>query len=461
MNNIQTIIQKQRSYFESKQTLDISFRKDALVRLYKNIKKYEGDIFYALKMDLNKSEFEAYATEIGMVYEEIKYMIKHLLALAKPKRKKTPLMHFPSKSYTYKDPFGCVLIMSPWNYPFQLALSPLVGAIAAGNCVIIKPSNYSPTTSIIISRILNIFKDEYICVIEGGRDVNAKLLDEKFDYIFFTGSTTVGKLVMEKASKHLTPITLELGGKSPCIVDKTANIDLAAKCIVWGKLLNAGQTCVAPDYILVDKSIKALLVAAIKKYINQFYGDFPENNNEYPKIINRHHFDRLCKLITSASSTTSNNSTEQFRFDEKALRIAPAILENTNWDSEIMQEEIFGPILPIISFNNIDDVISKINSRDKPLALYLFTTSKEIENKVLKFAFYGGGCINDTIIHVGNNNIAFGGVGASGMGKYHGSESFYLFSHTKSIMKKSNLIDINIRYAPYKNKIKILRKILK
>lgn len=454
MNNIKYIVEKQQVYFAKEETRKINFRKTQLKNLFDNIKKYEKEILLALKTDLNKADFEAYETEISIVYEELKFIIKNIDKLAKPKRKRTPIMHFPSSSYQYQDPYGCVLIMSPWNYPFQLTMVPLIGAIAAGNCIIVKPSNYAKATSNIIKKILNDFPDEYICVIEGGRDINQMLLDEKFDYIFFTGSPTVGKLVMEKASKNLIPITLELGGKSPCIIDETAKIDLAAKRVAWGKLLNSGQTCVAPDYTLVHESVKEQFVNSLKKYFKIFYGENPEKNPEYPKIINKHHFERLCTLIESSDNVVGGKT------NSDTLQIAPAIIDNCTWDSISMQEEIFGPILPIISYKSIDDIITKINQRPKPLALYCFTTSKSIEKKVLTSIIYGGGCINDTMVHLANPYISFSGVGESGMGKYHGKESFYTFSHTKSILKKSTLIDLNLRYAPYKDRIKILKRIM-
>ena len=453
MHNITTIMENQKIYFESNETKSVSFRKEQLKRLFALIKKYETDIFQALKTDLNKSEFEAYETEIGMVYEELKFMIRNLESLTKPKKKKTPLMHFPSKSYQYQEPFGSVLIMSPWNYPFQLTIVPLIGAMAAGNCIIVKPSNYSKATSDVISKILGDFKDKYICVLEGGRELNQRLLEEKFDYIFFTGSPTVGKLVMEKAAKHLTPITLELGGKSPCIVDETAKIDLSAKRIIWGKLLNSGQTCVAPDYILVHETVKEEFLIAAQKYIHLFYGENPQENPEYPKIINQHHFDRLYTLIENSKDVIGG------KYNHNTLQIAPTIIDNCNFESLAMEDEIFGPILPILTYKNIDEVIIQINKRPKPLALYYFTTSKNNEQKILNNVAFGGGCINDTIVHLANSNLSFGGVGESGMGKYHGKESFYTFSHTKSILKKSLLLDIDVRYAPYRNKIKLLKKI--
>ncbi len=455
MNSIKTIVNNQKLYFSKEKTRDISFRKKQLEKLYKSIKQHENEILIALKSDLNKSAFEAYETEIGMVYEELKFMLKNIKNFSKPRRIKTPLMHFPSKSYQYQDPYGCVLIMSPWNYPFQLTLVPLIGAIAAGNCAVVKPSNYAKETSRVILKILSEFPQEYIAVVEGGRDVNNALLEEKFDYIFFTGSPLVGKLVMEKAAQHLTPMTLELGGKSPCIIDKTAKIDLAAKRVAWGKLLNSGQTCVAPDYIIVHESIKNEFINALKKYIEVFYGKNPEKNPEYPKIINKIHFDRLSELINNSENVNGGKT------NSETYQIAPAIIDNCQWDSLVMKDEIFGPILPIISYNDFDEIIKQINSRPKPLALYCFTESKTIENKVLKSVLYGGGCINDTVLHLANPYLSFGGVGESGLGKYHGKESFYTFSHTKSVLKRGTSSDINLRYAPYKDNLKLIKKILK
>lgn len=455
MNSIKTIVNNQKLYFSKEKTRDISFRKKQLEKLYKSTKQHENEILIALKSDLNKSAFEAYETEIGMVYEELKFMLKNIKNFSKPRRIKTPLMHFPSKSYQYQDPYGCILIMSPWNYPFQLTLVPLIGAIAAGNCAVVKPSNYAKETSRVILKILSEFPQEYIAVVEGGRDVNNALLEEKFDYIFFTGSPLVGKLVMEKAAQHLTPMTLELGGKSPCIIDKTAKIDLAAKRVAWGKLLNSGQTCVAPDYIIVHESIKNEFINALKKYIEVFYGKNPEKNPEYPKIINKIHFDRLSELINNSENVYGGKT------NSETYQIAPAIIDNCQWDSLVMKDEIFGPILPIISYNDFDEIIKQINSRPKPLALYCFTESKTIENKILKSVLYGGGCINDTVLHLANPYLSFGGVGESGLGKYHGKESFYTFSHTKSVLKRGTSSDINLRYAPYKDNLKLIKKILK
>lgn len=436
--------------------MELVKRKEKLQDLKRVIKKYEDEILEALKKDLNKSFFEGYETEVGIVLEEINYTLKHLNKWVKAKRVKTPIFHFPATSYIYQEAYGKVLIMSPWNYPFQLTIAPLVGAIAAGNRVVVKPSEYSNNTASIIEKILNeVFSQDEVKVVRGGRAVNQDLLKQKYDYIFFTGSPTVGKIVMEAAAKHLTPVTLELGGKSPCIVDNSAKVKLAAKRIVWGKFLNAGQTCVAPDYLLVHQDIKDELVKEMIDYIKEFYGNSPIDNPDYPKIINKKHFERINRLIENEDIITGGN------YNEQTMKIAPTILDKINWQSPVMQEEIFGPVLPIMEFDNLNQVIEMIGAQPKSLALYFFTTSKENEKKILSNISFGGGCVNDTIIHLSNSNLPFGGVGNSGMGQYHGKASFDTFSHPKSIIKKSNLIDIYLRYPPFKNHLKLLKKFLK
>lgn len=456
MSDVKKTLEKQKTFFNTGKTKDIPFRIAKLNQLRETIKKYENEILSALKQDLNKAPFEAYETEIGIVLEEINHTLKHVSRWARPKRVKTPLIHFPSSSYIFTEPYGSVLIMSPWNYPFQLAVAPLVGALAAGNCAIVKPSEYSFHTSEVIEKIITeIFDESYVSIVRGGREANKQLLDEKFDYIFFTGSPFVGSVVMEAAAKHLTPVTLELGGKSPCIVDETANIKLAAKRIVWGKFLNAGQTCVAPDYLLVHKSVKAELVQEMISYIKVFYGDSPETNEEYPKIINQKHFERLLGLLESGNILTGG------QYHEAGRQIAPTILDNVTWKSVVMQEEIFGPLLPVMEFENLRDALEMINQHPKPLAFYLFTTSKKNEMYAIKTASFGGGCINDTIIHLSNPHLVFGGVGESGMGQYHGKGSYDTFTHPKSIIKKSNLLDINLRYPPFKNHLNLLKKFMK
>ena len=447
------LILKQRAFYKTGQTKKLAFRKEKMRMMYRWICENEKLILTALHRDLNKSPFEAYATEIGIVKEEIKYALKHLDQWAKPKYVPTPLTQFPSRSFVYPEPYGLVLIMSPWNYPFQLTIAPLLGALCAGNCAIVKPSAYSPGTSKVVTKMIkDLFPEKYVAVVEGGREENKALLNEHFDYIFFTGSVQVGKFVMEKAAAHLTPVSLELGGKSPCIVDETADIKLAAKRIIWGKLLNAGQTCVAPDYILVHKSMKDKLVKYMAKMIDKMYGQ-PCNNPAYPKIVNEKHFKRLCKLMKEEHVLKGG------AVRSATLQIEPTILDRITWESPVMQEEIFGPILPVMTFCDIREVIEMVNARPKPLALYYFTGSKMREAKILRNISYGGGCINDTVIHVGTTNMPFGGVGSSGMGAYHGKASFDTFTHHKSIMKKSRYVDIPIRYAPFGKKLKILKMI--
>jgi len=456
MADSKEIVSNQRRYYYKGETKDINFRIDKLRILRKAIIDNEEAILQALKSDLGKSAFEAYETEVGIILDEIRYTIKNLAKWSKPRRVKTPIMHFLSTSYTYWEPYGVALIMSPWNYPFQLAMAPLIGSIAAGNCSVIKPSEYSPKTSSIISKIIREnFKEEFITVIEGGRKANASLLEEKFDYIFFTGSVAVGKVVMESAAKHLTPVALELGGKSPCIVDKDANIDIAARRIVWGKYLNVGQTCVAPDYLLIHESVKEEFLISAKKYIKEFYGEKPLNSDDLGKIISEKHFNRLVSLMDGGKIVVGGE------FDKESLRIAPTVIDEVTFEDNIMQEEIFGPLLPILEFTDISQVISIVNSRPKPLALYLFTNNKNVEKTILRDISFGGGCVNDTIVHLATPHMPFGGVGESGMGGYHGIASFQTFSHQKSVLKKSVAVDIKLRYAPYNDKLKLLKKIIK
>lgn len=454
MAEYREMLHAQRAYFGRGECKDVEFRTRQLKKLYRWICEHEQEIMDALYLDLNKSSFEAYATEIGIVKEEIRYALKHIKKWAAPKRVRTPITQFPSKSFIYQEPYGVVLIMSPWNYPFQLTVAPLVGAISAGNCAVVKPSAYSPnTTRVMAGMIRELFPAEYVAVVEGGRAENQALLDEKFDYIFFTGSVNVGKYVMEKASAHLTPVSLELGGKSPCIVDETADLKLAAKRIVWGKFLNCGQTCVAPDYILVQKNVKDKLIRQMEKYMKKMFGKDALRNDEYPKMINEKHFDRVLGLMREAHIVSGGQS------DRGTLKIEPTILDQVSWESPVMQEEIFGPLLPVLTFYDMREAIQMVNARPRPLALYYFTKDKAREAKVLRDISYGGGCINDTVVHIATSHMPFGGVGNSGMGGYHGKDSFDTFTHKKSIMKKSGLIDIPIRYAPFKNKLALLKKI--
>ncbi|NFV12453.1 aldehyde dehydrogenase [Clostridium sporogenes] len=456
MKNINNILEKQKKFFDNGYTKDINFRIEALKKLKYSIKINENNIFKALKKDLNKSEFETFITEIGIVYDEINVAIKNIKKWSKTKKVRTPITNFLASSYIYNEPYGVVLIIAPWNYPFQLIMAPLVGAISAGNCILLKPSELAvETKKIIVDIIKDTFNDEYISVVTGGVEESEALLKEKFDYIFYTGGINVGKIVMKAAAENLTPITLELGGKSPCIVDKDADIDLAARRIAWGKFLNAGQTCVAPDYLIVHKNIKEKFISLMEKYIVKFFGKNSFENEDYPRIINERHFKRLEGYLDEGKIVFGGKR------DINNLYIEPTIIEEINFKNRIMQEEIFGPVLPVIEFEDISEVIDIVKNNSKPLALYYFSEDKEKQKYVIKNIQFGGGCINDTIMHLATSTLPFGGVGNSGMGGYHGIASFETFSHKKSILKKSNLIDIKIRYAPFKGKINLARKLFK
>ena len=454
---IQKIIENQKKFFATGKTHDVKYRKDALKKLKSTIEKYEDEIAEAIKTDLGKSSSESYMCEIGLVKSEISYMLKHIGKFAKEKRVKTPIANWISRSFVKPVPYGNVLIMSPWNYPFLLSIDPLADAIAAGNTVVIKPSAYSAETSNIIKKIIEeCFSPEYVCVVEGGRAENQHLLKGDFNYIFFTGSKAVGKEVMSNAAEKLIPVTLELGGKSPCIVDKSANIKLAAKRIVFGKFINCGQTCVAPDYIYCHKDVKPQLVEEIKKQITLQYGENPLENETYGKIINEKHFEKVCHLINEEKIVVGGKS------DKNTLKIEPTIMDNVTWDDAVMGEEIFGPVLPLLTFDSINDIADKINSMDSPLALYIFASDKKLIKYVTSHILYGGGCINDTIVHLATTEMGFGGVGASGMGTYHGKHGFDTFTHYKSIMDKKTFLDLPIRYQPYnKTNDKLIKMFLK
>ncbi|MDO4976257.1 MAG: aldehyde dehydrogenase [Eubacteriales bacterium] len=443
---IQEIVSKQRAYFFRGETLSVDGRIEALKRLKETICRYEEEIAEAISLDLGKSAFESYMCETGIVLSELSYMIKHVRSFAKEKNVWTPLAQFCSRSYKKPSPYGVVLIMSPWNYPFMLTMDPLVDAIAAGNTVVLKPSAYSPKTSAIIEKIIKeCFSEEYVAVVTGGRAENQALLEEHFNYIFFTGSQAVGKEVMKKAAEHFTPVTLELGGKSPCIVMDDANIKLAAKRIVFGKFLNCGQTCVAPDYILCHSSVKDDFIKAVKKQLVKQFGKNPLFNPNYGKIINEKHFDRILALIDKEKVVMGGQSRKE------TLQICPTILDYVTYEDAVMQEEIFGPIMPILTFDFIEDVVEKLHSMQEPLALYLFTSDRSIADEVLSSVSFGGGCINDTIIHLATSEMGFGGVGASGMGSYHGKTGFDTFTHYKSIVDKKTFMDLPMRYQPYRN----------
>ncbi len=454
---IQKIVEKQRAYFATGATRPVAFRLDALKRLEAAIKDREEQLHQALKQDLNKSGFESYMTETGLTLSELTYMRKHLKSYCRRDGRLTPMSQFHGKSFVLREPYGVVLIMSPWNYPFMLCMEPLVGAIAAGNCCILKPSAYAPATSAAIRELVeSVFPPEYVAVVEGGRAENTALLEQRFDYIFFTGGVTVGKLVMEKASRYLTPVTLELGGKSPCIIDRTADLKVAAKRLAFGKYLNGGQTCVAPDYLLIQEEVKETFLGYFEKTVREMFGEKPLKNPDYPKIINQKHFDRLTGLMKSGKLRMGGET------DPETLQIAPAVLDQVTPEDPVMQEEIFGPILPVLTFREIGEAEQFVREREKPLACYIFTRDKAVERRLLGSLSFGGGCVNDTIIHLATSRMGFGGVGNSGMGSYHGRKSFETFSHEKSIVKKYNWIDLPIRYQPYtKAKERLLRFFLK
>lgn len=454
-DTIAKIINEQRSFFNTNQTKNLSFRLEQLNILKKAILDNESALQQALKADLNKPELEAYASEISYCLAEIKYALNHLKNWTKPQKVTTPLPYLPASSKIYSQPLGVVLIIGAWNYPLQLVISPLVGAIAAGNCAVLKPSEIAVNTSNLLAEIIPKYFDlSFISVVEGGKETTQQLLAEKFDYIFFTGSTQVGKSIMSAAAKQLTPVTLELGGKSPCIVDADTHLEYTANRIVWGKFLNAGQTCVAPDYLLVDKTIKQELLEKIKQTIQEFYGITPETSPDYARIINQHHFTRLAELLKTGKIIVGGetNSTERY--------IAPTVIDAVTPEDLVMQEEIFGPILPVLEYTNLDEAIAFVNTKPKPLALYFFSNNKQHQQQVLQSTSSGGVCLNDTIVHIAFPGLPFGGVGASGMGKYHGKASFETFSHQKSVLNKSFWFDIKLRYAPYQGKLKLLKRLI-
>jgi len=456
MEAIKKAMEAHRAYFRSGRTLDLDFRREALVKLRDALVRSEERIYKAFWEDLHKPEFEVFGTEIGMILREIKHHLAKLKKWSKPTRVSTDLLNFYSASRIRPEPYGVVLIMSPWNYPLQLALLPLVGAISAGNCVMIKPAHYSSHVSAIIEEIITeTFPSEYISVLTGDRTVNQAVLEERFDLIFFTGSPYLGRIVMEKAARHLTPVVLELGGKSPCIVEADAKIDTAARRITFGKFLNAGQTCVAPDHLFAHKDIKDRLLAKIRETIIRFYGEDPEQSPDYGRIISAEQFERLESLMKSGGKIVHGG-----KVNASARYIAPTIIDDITYDDPIMQEEIFGPLLPVLEYSDLDEVISAINDHEKPLALYVFGSSADRIERLLARTSSGGGCVNDTIMHVASSTMPFGGVGNSGLGSYHGKFSFDAFSHHRSILYKTTLFNPTIAYPPYKNKPRFIRKLL-
>jgi aldehyde dehydrogenase (NAD+) len=435
---------------------DINYRKKKLTQLLNTIITQEDAIIEALYKDFKKPAFEGVLTETNYVISELKETIKNIQKWAKPERVLPSILNFPSTDFIYKEPYGKVLIIAPWNYPFQLAFCPLIAAVAAGNQVTVKPSELTPNTSKIIAKIIkDTFDENHIKTVEGGIEIAQELLSKRWDYIFFTGSVAVGKIVAKAAAENLTPVTLELGGKNPCIVDETANLKLAAKRIVWGKFINAGQTCIAPDYILVSEKVKSQFVDYLKAEITNAYGENPELSPDFARIVNEKNWNRLVKMLDNENIICGGKT------NTKDCYIAPTLLDNSKLDSLVMQDEIFGPILPLLSFQEVSEIKTIINRYEKPLSLYVFSENKLFIKQIIQEYSFGGGCVNDTVVHFSNNRLPFGGVGHSGIGSYHGKLSFDVFSHHKSIVKKSNWLDLPMRYAPYKGKLNDIRKILK
>ncbi len=446
--NVEQILEKQRAYFQTGATLPVSFRVQMLKKLYAAVKSHEKEITDALTADLGKSAYEGFMCEAGLVLSEISFMIRHTKRYASRHTVYTPLAQFASRSYTQASPYGQVLIMSPWNYPFLLTIDPLADAIAAGNTCVLKPSAYSPATGALIKKLVEeCFPPEYVAVVTGGRRENAALLEQKFDFVFFTGSQAVGREVLRHTAETLTPAVLELGGKSPCIVDDTARIPLAAKRIVFGKYLNCGQTCVAPHYILCDSKIREQLIAAVKQEIVKQYGAEPLKNRDYGRIVNAKHFERLRGLMQSGVTVHGGQT------NADTLQIAPTVLDNVSWSDAVMQEEIFGPLMPILTYDRLEDVFTLLKDRQKPLALYMFSENRANIRAVTERLSFGGGCVNDTIIHLATSEMGFGGVGESGMGTYHGKVGFEAFSHRKSIVDKKTWMDLPMRYQPYSSRL--------
>ncbi len=454
MNGYGSILEKQRKYFREGKTLSYQARRDGLLKLEEALRSNEEAVIAALKADLGKSAFEAYATEIGIVYGEISYLLKNLRRLMARKKVSSPITIFKASSYIIPEPMGNTLIFSPWNYPLQLTFVPLAGAIAGGNTAIVKPSRYSVNTSALMTRIIReTFPEEYIAIVEGGHRENTELLELKYDLIFFTGSPSVGRIIAEKAASTLTPCILELGGKSPVIIDGTLDMKLTGRRLAWGKLLNAGQTCVGPDYVLVREGFQESLIESFMESAGKMFGD-ALSSEEFPRIINEKHFDRLNGLIAGSAIRAGGRS------DRASMKIEPTVLYPVKETDPVMQEEIFGPILPVLTYRTLEEAISFVQEREKPLALYVFSRDRDAVDKIHSRLSFGGGCVNDTVIHLSNPSLPFGGIGSSGMGAYHGKKSFESFTHQKSIIREAAWIDLPIRFAPFGNKIKLLRKLM-
>ncbi|MBD1397771.1 aldehyde dehydrogenase [Pontibacter sp. JH31] len=453
---IKELLQRQRDFFAGGHTVDLAFRKSQLRLLLQAIKSHEQELMDAMYADFRKPAFETYTTEVGFVEMELQLVLKKLEKWSRPRRVSETWLNFPASSHIYSQPYGVALIIGPWNYPLQLVLNPLIGAMAAGNCAIVKPSELAPATSAVISRLINTtFNPAYVAALEGGVSTTRNLLAQRFDYIFFTGSTQVGRLVMKAAAEHLTPVTLELGGKSPAIVAEDADLGLTARRIAWGKFMNAGQTCVAPDYVLVQEQVKDELIEQLRIAITQFYGPEPEASTDFARIINDRHFQRLSNYLQDGLVRIGGQTNPASRY------ISPTVLDQITWSQPVMQEEIFGPILPILTYSKLNEAIEQVNTGEKPLALYFFSSNKHQQDWVLEQAHFGGGCINDTMSHLANPNLPFGGVGESGIGSYHGQSSFDLFSNQKSVVRRGTWLDIPLRYPPYGNRLKLIRKVFK
>ncbi len=452
--NLAQLVQRQRAFFQSGATREVGFRVAQLVKLQKALRANETDLLDAVRADLRKPPQEAYLSEVAFVLGEVRYALRHLGAWTKPQRRRVPWIAWPGRAFVQPEPYGVALIIGPWNYPVQLMLAPLVGAIAAGNCAVLKPSEFAPHTAAALAKLIRKnFAEEYVAVVEGERDVAEALLQERFDKIFFTGGAHIGRAVMTAAARHLTPVTLELGGKCPCIVCADAPLQLTAKRIAWGKFMNAGQTCIAPDFVLVDRRISSGILDALKQAVREFYGDDPRRSPDYSRIVNRRHFDRLVGYIGQGRVVHGG------QYDASDLYIAPTILTDTPPDAPVMQEEIFGPILPMLEFERLHDALALLRDRPTPLALYLFTNNRAIHERVLTETRSGGACVNDTIVHILSKDLPFGGLGASGMGTYHGKASFDAFTHHRSVLLRSFRFDLKFRYPPARASLGTLRRI--